>query len=127
MAKKQKTTSRSRTLLYIVGSAIIGVVTLLIVLLSLIAAGVIDVTRTKLVFTSESQEFVYDGSAHTAGNWSLADGTLKDGHTAAVTVTASLTDVGETENALTATILDANGADVTESYNIEYQPGTLCQ
>lgn len=48
-------------IIYIVGSLLIGVVSLLAVLFALIAGGVVGGAQTKLVFESESAEKVYDG------------------------------------------------------------------
>lgn len=111
--------------IYIIGSIIIGVTALLIVLFGLIAGGVINATQTKLVFASATEEFTYDGKAHKDTEWTLVDGKLKGGHTAKVTVSGSQTDVGTSENFISAVIVDGNGADVTKYYEIEYQSGTL--
>ena len=75
MAKKpDKNTTKSRVILYIAAPALIGVIALLIVLLAMIAGGALDATQKKLVFSSASQDFVYDGAAHTSGGWELVDG-----------------------------------------------------
>lgn len=118
-------TSKARIVLYIVGPAVIGVAVLLVVLFVLIAGGAVDATQTKLVFSSASNEFIYDGTAHTDDTWTLVDGQLRDGHEAVVVVSGSRTDVGTVENSFSVTIRDGNGADVTDYYEIEYQPGTL--
>ena len=118
MTKKSK-------IIYIVGSIIIGVVALLAVLLGLIAGGVIDSRQTKLVFASQSYEFVYDGTTHTYDKWELVTGELRENHRAEVIVSGAQCEVGESPNYISATISDDNGADVTEYYQIEYQPGTL--
>ena len=126
MAKKPvKNTTKSRVILYIAAPALIGVIALLIVLLAMIAGGALDATQKKLVFSSESQDFVYDGAAHTSGGWELVDGELEEGHEAVVTVTGTCTEVGNAPNYLTATIVDEGGNDVSGLYEIEYQPGTL--
>lgn len=118
-------TSKARIVLYIVGPAVIGVAVLLVVLFVLIAGGAVDATQTKLVFSSASNEFIYDGTAHTDDTWTLVDGQLREGHEAVVVVSGSRTDVGTVENSFSVTIKDGNGADVTDYYEIEYQPGTL--
>lgn len=126
MAKKpDKNTTKSRVILYIAAPALIGVIALLIVLLAMIAGGALDATQKKLVFSSASQDFVYDGAAHTSGGWELVDGELEEGHEAVVTVTGTCTEVGSAPNYLTAVIVDEGGNDVSGKYEIEYQPGAL--
>ena len=112
-------------LIYIIGSLVIGIVGTLGVYFGLFAGGVIEVERTKIVFASGSKEKVYDGTALVCEEWSIADGKLKDGHAAKVVISGSLTDAGSDSNYLSATIVDAGGADVTKEYVIEYQPGVL--
>ena len=107
-------TSKARIVLYIVGPAVIGVAVLLVVLFVLIAGGAVDATQTKLVFSSASNEFIYDGTAHTDDTWTLVDGQLREGHEAVVVVSGSRTDVGTVENSFSVTIKDGNGADVTD-------------
>lgn len=118
MTKKSK-------IIYVVGSIIIGVAAMLIVLLGLIVGGVLDEGRKRLVFSSESYEFVYDGDEHSYDKWQLTGGSLEENHTAVVTVTGSQREVGESLNYLSASIVDDNGEDVSDYYEIEYQPGTL--
>ncbi len=112
-------------LIYIIGSLVIGIVGTLGVYFGLLAGGVIEVKQTKIVFSSESKEKVYDGTALVCEEWSITKGKLKDGHQAKVVVSGSLTDVGTDANYLAATIVDAGGADVSKEYVIEYQPGVL--
>ncbi|MCD8308233.1 MAG: hypothetical protein LUD19_00125 [Clostridia bacterium] len=115
---------RSR-ILWIVGAAAIGVIALIIVMVSLIVSGVLDVTQNKLVIASSSEEFVYDGEEHTSDDWYIAEGGLKDGHYIVASVTGSQTDVGSSYNYVSVFVYDSNDTDVTEDYQIEYQPGTL--
>ena len=112
-------------LIYIIGSVIIGIITIVSVFAGLIFSGTIDARSVSLVFTSVSQEKVYDGTALVGEEWHLASGELKNGHTASVTVTGNQTIVGSSENFLSVRILDANGADVTEDYDITCNTGTL--
>ena len=111
--------------IYVIGSMIIGIIAIVSVFAGLIFSGAIDARSVALVFTSVSQEKVYDGTALVSEDWSLASGELKDGHTASVTVTGNQTNVGTSENSLSVRILDANGADVTEDYDITCNAGTL--
>ena len=114
-----------RKVIYITGSAIIGVIALLSVMFTLIGTGAIKVDQTKLVISSQSAEAVYSGEPLTAGAWELVDGELREGHTLKVVVSGSQTTAGVSPNSISATVTDKNGADVTDHYDIEYQPGTL--
>ena len=78
MAKRSGRTTSSKTLLFIIGAAVIGVAVLLIVLFTLIATGAVNATRTKLVFASGSHTFIYDGTEHTYEEWSIVDGELRE-------------------------------------------------
>ena len=111
--------------IYIIGSIIIGFISVIGVFFGLAATGVISTEQAKIVIASSSAEKVYDGSALVSTEWSIVDGELKQGHVANVVVTSSLRDVGECENLFTVTINDHVGADVTDDYKIEMQAGTL--
>ncbi|MDE6613423.1 MAG: transglutaminase-like domain-containing protein [Clostridia bacterium] len=117
--------TRKSKIIYIVGSIAIGVAAVLIIFLALIASGVIDVKQRVLVIASASADFDYDGEEHSCADWSLVSGSLKDGHSAFVTVTGRQREIGSSENYLSAVIVDKNGADVTSGYKIEYRAGTL--
>lgn len=110
---------------YIFGSIVIGIITIIAVVAGLMLSGVIDAGSYKLVFTSESKEIVYDGSELTCNEWTLESGELKDGHTATVTVTGKQKNVGTVTNSFVVAIYDENGADVTADYDITTIPGTL--
>lgn len=116
---------RKTKLIYIMGSAVIGVLTVLTVLFAMISTGVIDGRQKKVVFASASAIFTYDGQEHTETQWEIKDGELKSGHTAKVVVSGTQTEVGESVNHISGVILDEQGADVTSDYVIEYAPGTL--
>ena len=116
---------RKTKLIYIMGSAVIGVLTVLTVLFAMISTGVIDGRQKKVVFASASAVFTYDGQEHTETQWEIKDGELKSGHTAKVVVSGTQTEVGESINHISGVILDEQGADVTSDYVIEYAPGTL--
>lgn len=81
-------------IIYIVGSLLIGVVSLLAVLFALIAGGGVGGVQTKLVFESESAEKVYDGTPLTCVKWKLTSGELKKGYEIKATVTGTQTDAG---------------------------------
>lgn len=116
---------KSRKTLYIVGSLVIGVCSVLLILFAIILFGGVGSGSADLVFVSESREFVYDGVMHTADGWRLAEGELKKGHTALVSVSGSQREVGTSENSFTVKITDGRGNDITETYNIELRAGEL--
>ena len=115
----------TRKIIIITGSALIGLITMLAIIFTMIATGAIDVEQKTIVFSSASAEAVYSGDTLTAGEWEITSGELREGHTAKVIVSGSQTTVGSSENTISATIVDANGADVSDYYKIEYHPGTL--
>lgn len=118
MAKRSKS-------VYIFGSMLIGIVTVLAVLLILVGTGVIDTSSRELVFTSSSSVAVYDGTALTDDGWELTSGELMSGHTAKVNITGEQLNVGTSGNHISVTIVDEQGADVSDSYDIKCVAGTL--
>ncbi|MDE7454076.1 MAG: transglutaminase-like domain-containing protein [Clostridia bacterium] len=117
--------TRKSKIIYIVGSVVIGIASVLIILFGLILGGVITLGDSKLVISSASREFTYNGEEQTDGGWQLVSGKLAKGHTIEASVTGSREDVGSSLNYITVTIVDSNGADVTSDYAIEYRVGTL--
>lgn len=87
--------------------------------------GTLTVHPIPLTLTTESQRKQYDGKPLSADGWKHADGQLLEGHRLEMTVTAALTQVGAVENQGTARVVDAQGKDVTELYELVYQFGTL--
>ena len=87
--------------------------------------GTLTVHPIPLTLTTESQRKQYDGKPLSADGWKHADGQLLEGHRLEMTVTATLTQVGAVENQGTARVVDAQGKDVTELYELVYQFGTL--
>lgn len=113
---------------YLLGSIVLGIVSLVTVMVILIATGVIGGTPERIVFTSASAQKVYDGEALVANEYKdawISSGELKEGHRYEVSVLGTQTDAGTSDNTISVKIFDANGADVTESYDIEYQFGKL--
>ena len=109
----------TRKLIYIMGSAVIGIVSLLAVMLIMMSTGALDALPTKLVYRTPTADKVYDGTALVATEWELVSGSLKEGHTAHVQVSGTQTGVGVSDNYITVTVSDRHGADVTEYYRIE--------
>lgn len=93
--------------------------------ITLIATRVVDSTPKKLVISSGTAEKVYDGKEITSADWKLDSGTLREGHRLKVTTMGNQTDVGSCDNEFTAVVLDENGADVSEDYELVLKPGKL--
>ena len=114
-----------KKLIYIIGAVVIGMVAMLSVILLLIGGGTIKSEQTKIVLMSKSIEDVYDGEALVCDEWKMITGELQDGHNIHVNVTGEQITVGSSVNHISATVTDEMGADVTDYYVIEYQPGTI--
>ncbi len=111
-------------LIITLGALILGVILILAVLLVLILSALLG-QKVPLVITTESYEAVYDATPLTYHKWSLAEGSLKSGHTLYVTVTGTQTEVGQCENTVSVVIKDEMGADVTSDYDIKFKLGML--
>ena len=109
----------------IVGGLAVAIAAMLIVYCVMIAAGVIKTTVDRLVITTADAEKIYDGEALTSDQFSVSEGDLPDGYRVETIFTGSRTDAGSSENFATAVIYDAQGADVTSKFQIEYKYGTL--
>lgn len=118
MTKKSK-------IIYIVGSVAIGIIAALIIIFGLMLGGVINTRGNKLVISSASREFVYNGEERSDGGWQLVSGKLADGHKVIAEVTGKQKDAGSSLNYISATVVDKDGADVTSSYDIDYRTGTI--
>ena len=116
---------KNSKLVYVIGSIIIGIVSILGILAGLIFGGVLDSTPKKLIFATASLEKIYNGQAYSTDKWELISGELKDGHQAVVTITGAQTSAGSSANTFDVSIFDQRGADVTHDYEIVKNPGTL--
>lgn len=117
--------TRKSKIIYIVGSVVIGIAAALIILFGLMLGGVINVRGNTLVISSASREFVYNGEEQSDSSWQFISGKLSKGDRIVAEVTGSREEVGSSLNYITATVLNSDGADVTENYGIEYKIGTL--
>lgn len=81
----------------------------------------------EVVFSSGSDEKVYDGTPLRCEEYTLVGGALNPAHEVQrVDYLSSITDVGTEENTIAVTIVDSiTGEDVTALYDIRYEPGTL--
>ena len=83
-----------------------------------------EITPRKLTVTADSAEREYDGKALTASFSS--DGLAEGDSISSATVEGSQTDVGSSASTVKdAKIVNADGEDVTDCYDITYKPGTL--
>ena len=78
-----------------------------------------------LVIKTDDDMKYYDGTSLQNSNWTLENGKLMKDHVIEVNVTGTQTNVGESENSFTATVLDEHGNDVTHLYKIITVPGLL--
>ena len=87
--------------------------------------GELTVTPIKLTIKTEGETRPYNGEELRVDAWELLSGEVLEGHQLNVFVTGVIKYVGEAENEFTAIIVDANGTDVTENYEIESVLGIL--
>ena len=109
----------------ITGCVLLAVASLLILYVILIGTGVISGREQRLVIRAGTAEKLYDGRELVCEEWELTYGQLKSGHTIVPVFSGSRSIPGQTANRVTVRILDANGADVTDEYSIEYVDGVL--
>ena len=112
------------SLVNLICSAIIVIALMIAVVVAVIFA-TINEKSNKLVISSSSSAAVYNGQPLTNDAWELVEGELKDGHRLSVKVSGSQTNVGISENFISAVVFDINGRNVSKSYDIEYRPGSL--
>ena len=112
-------------LINLICSMVVTVILIVGVLLTLVFTGKLDTEKQKLVISSASHTVIYDGKTLTDSRWTLIEGELKQNHTLSVNVTGSQTNVGMSENYVSAIIRNESGDDVTREYTIEYRPGAL--
>lgn len=89
--------------------------------------GTLSVLGIRLVLRSASASMPYNGQTLTASGWEFVSGRFLSGHRLGpVSVTGSITEVGQTPNTISATVLDGQGRDVSQNYALIYETGTLC-
>ena len=116
---------KSKKWIYFLGSLAIGMIAAIAVLLVLTISGVLDGGKIKLTLVSGSEEFQYDGTAHTYEIYELKAGKLQNGHKISAVFTGNRTEVGKSENIFTVLIRDEGGADVTSQYTLQYTFGEI--
>lgn len=116
---------KKSVLIKLIGSLILVTVAGLACILTLMLTGVLKEERPELVISSASAMAVYDGEALTDTSWHLLEGELQEGHRLSCTVRGTQTNVGISENYVSAKVTDAAGNDVSGDYTITYRPGAL--
>ena len=85
-----------------------------------------EISRREITVTSTSETKPYDGKPLENAGYRISGGSLAEGHTAQVTVTGSIKDVGVVANTISEVrIYDAAGRDVTRNYYVTCVFGTL--
>lgn len=87
--------------------------------------GDIIIRNGYLVLASESKEKEYDGVELSAETCYIEDGQLHAGDRIEMKAVGTITGVGKRINSIDAKIINAKGDDVTDLYEISYNPGLL--
>ena len=85
------------------------------------------ISRRSVTITAGSENFDYDGDAHSLNESSVTAGSLADGHTYTAVVTGSVREQNETAANVISDIriFDAGGTEVTANYEITPENGEL--
>ena len=124
---------KKTALIYLICSMVVAITVIIAVMLPIVFSDpfVPDDNESdepiygKLILSSASATAVYDGTALMDIEWHLVSGSLEKGHRLSVEVSGSQTNVGISENHISATVLDKNGKNVSSQYDIEYEVGLL--
>ncbi len=87
--------------------------------------GTLTVTPRGITVSTGSAVKVYDGKPLTFDKWEITEGSLVEGHYAAVLVTGSQTEIGESKNFFEIDIHNENGDSVLKNYLVTKDEGTL--
>ena len=87
--------------------------------------GELRVIGKNIIITGKTDaEIIYDGKEHTDDGYTLDGNTpIVDGHEIRVKETTFATEAGEHTNEMTFEIVDAEGNDVTDCYDLDVTPG----
>ena len=107
------------------GTLLLGLIFATIVILVFVALNMKNAEPEKLLILSDSSEHNYTGTPLTDSGFTLISGQLKKGHTLEVKCMGTQTMIGESDNIFIAKVVDKNGTDVTEEYEIEKKMGKL--
>ena len=87
--------------------------------------GTLTVHPRPVTIETASANKTYDGTALTNSQWRLNAGSLLNDHHFDVEMDAQITNPGSIENAIHVRIINDDGADMTEHYQITYDMGEL--
>ena len=87
--------------------------------------GKITINPRPITIKTGSAEKIYDGIELTKDEYEMTEGTLAPNQTADITVTGTITDVGEKYNYFDIVIIDASGNQTTHNYDITRDLGIL--
>lgn len=111
--------------IFLLTSAILGIIALISVYLVLISTGVIKTRAHKLIVSAVNVEKEYDGTKLEGSEYQIVYGNLLKGHKIEVYFSGEQTEVGSGVCEVSAKITDSQGADVTKEYDIEYVSSEL--
>lgn len=88
--------------------------------------GSVNILKRPITIHTGSCSKHYDGSAAYNNEWWIASGTLLSGHTIYIDIDMSITKIGSVPNVVSSFyILDENGKNVTDYYDVSFVYGTL--
>ncbi len=98
----------------------------LLIYFVLVLSGVINLVQRNLIFSSGSDEMIYDGETTLyCHEYELISGNLYIGHWMDVEYLSSIDTIGEVDNEIVVTIYDSNNNVVSSKYEITYAYGSL--
>lgn len=106
-------------------SLILVSIAMVAVILGMVFFHASNIAPVELTVSSASATTLYNGEPLVDTRGSLIGGELREGHRISISVTGSQTDVGISENHVSATVLDEDGNDASDQYKITYKPGSL--
>ena len=109
----------------IIGSFIIGIVSLLTAYFGLFETGLIQTGKVQISILSEDASKVYDGTPLVCNDYSIVAGKLKEGHSLVIDFTGSIEKPGTKSNTYTVTVVNDRGDVIENVYDIDMQYGTL--
>lgn len=111
--------------IYLLGSVIIALASLFLVYFLLIVTGVVQVKNEYITITSGSIEATYNGNPVKCEEVEVTEGELRGGHSIKAIYTGVAVNVGSVLNSYSFTIVDSEGIDVTDKYNVNKLEGTI--
>ena len=110
---------------YVMSGFVITMVLAIIICFTLVLTGVVSMPREIIEIKSASATKLYDGTPLTCERYEVSKGNLKEGHTIKVMFVGTRTQEGTSDNVFSVVITDAEGKNVTSSYQIIKTYGQL--